>query len=238
MADAGRIGTLLQERTILIPVLIIGFVGITFGMSTVAFYTDADQSTNNPVEGGTMNLSIDGADSLSGSISITSAAPSEAGSHTFAVANEGPIAADHAEVTMAVAESDPSAEPGDPDLGVELNATEAASLVKVNTYEYRNSTGAVIEDFTSGVTDANGNGIVDLQDVSEQSDAADDLPPPQANHGNETSLVVDLQVANDNSTAFTAGGNTAGNLTGYDEDFMADGVDVTITVRLNQDASQ
>lgn len=238
MKFTGSIGSLFQNRTVLIPILILGLVGVAFGMSTLAFYTDADQSTSNPVQGGTMNLSIDGADSLSSSFSITSAAPSDAGSHTFAVANEGPVVADHVEVTVAVAESDSGGEPGDPDLGVELNATEAASLVKVQTYEYRNSTGTVITDFTTGVTDANGNDIIDLEDVSEQSSVADDLPAPQANHGNETSVAIDLRVANDDSSSFTAGGNTAGNLTGYDEDFMADGVDVTITVRLNQDASQ
>lgn len=238
MKSAPSLIDLLSDRAVLVALLVIGVTGITLGATTVAFYQDSDASTGNTIQGGTLDLSLDGKDSLSSSITITDGGPDDSATHTFAVANEGPLSADHVEVSMSLAENDPGSEPTDGDLTAALNASEAATLVEVTTYEYRNDAGSTIEDFTSSVTDTNGNGVVDLAEVVDQNSASDDLAPPQANHGNETKLVLELQVVNDDSGSFVSGANTDGSLTGTDEDFMADGVDVTITVTLNQDASQ
>lgn len=238
MKPGAALSDLLSDRAVLVALLVIGVTGITLGATTVAFYQDSDASTANTVQGGTLDLSIDGKDSLSSSIAITDGGPDDSATHTFAVANEGPLAADHVEVSLSLAENDPGSEPTDGDLSAALNASEAATLVQVTTYEYRNAAGSTIEDFTTSVTDANGNGVVDLAEVVDQNSASDDLAPPQASHGNETKLVIELQVVNDDSGSFVSGANTDGSLTGSDEDFMADGVDVTVTVTLNQDASQ
>lgn len=238
MKIVAAVSALLSDRAVLVALLVIGVTGITLGATTVAFYQDSDASTGNDVQGGTMNLSLDGADSLSSSITITDGGPDDSATHTFNIANEGPFAADHVEVSLSTAENDPGSEPNDGDLTADLTASETATLVQVTTYEYRNAAGSTIEDFTTSVTDANGNGVVDLAEVVDQNSASDDLAPPQSSHGNETKLVLELQVVNDESGSFVAGANTAGSLTGSDEDFMADGVDVTVTVTLNQDASQ
>lgn len=228
----------LLRREVLISILVIGVASTSLGMVTWAYFGDSGASQQNAIQAGTLDLTLDGADSLSGTFSISNGKPDSATSHNFTVRNDGSIAADHVEISLGFAENDSRAEPSDVDLDVELNATETASLVNVTRFEYQNDSGSTILDALSKVNDQNGNGIVDLEDVQGQQGQLDDLAPPQPNNGNSTYLVVAVEIANDDSAAFTKGGNTNGNLTGYDEDVMADGVDVTVTVTLNQDASQ
>jgi hypothetical protein len=77
------------------------------------------------------------------------------------------------------------------------------------------------------VSDTNGNGIKDLDDVISQKATVDDLDAPQANGGNTTKLAITVEIADD-----------SGSFTGTDEDVMGDGVDIKIDVTLNQDSSQ
>lgn len=228
----------LIRREVLVSILIIGVASTSLGMVTWAYFADSDESQQNPIQTGTLDLTLDGADSLSATFSITNGQPGSAGSHTYTIQNDGSLAADHLELTLTFTENDSRTEPSDVDLNTELNTTETASLIKVTRFEYQNSSGNTIHDALATTTDQNGNGIVDLEDVQNQQGQLDDLAPPQKNKGNSTSLVITVEIANDDSTAFSKAGNTNGNLTGYDEDIMADGIDVKITVTLNQDASQ
>lgn len=231
--------SLLLRREVLLPLFVVGVVGVGLGMTTVASLQDSDSSTGNAVQGAEMNLNLDGSNGLSGSFLISGGTPGSSASHTFELTNVGGVSADHVEVALSFSENDPtSSEPSDSDLAAELNATETASLVRVTRYEYRNDAGTTTDDILSGVTDGNGNGIKDLQDVREQASPADDLPAPQANSANTTQFAVAVELADDDSAAFAAGKNTAGSLTGYDEDLMADGIDVTVTATLNQESAQ
>lgn len=225
-------------REILISILIIGFASTSLGMVTWSYFADSDGSQQNTIQGGTLDLTLDGADSLSATFSITDGRPGSAVSHNYTIQNTGSLAADHLEITLSFGENDSRTEPSDADLDTELNATETASLIEVTQFEYQNGTGGTIYDALATANDQNGNGIVDLEDVQNQHGQLDDLAAPQKNNGNSTFLVIAVAIANDDSTAFVKAGNTDGNLTGYDEDIMADGIDVRITVTLNQDASQ
>ncbi|WP_274324983.1 hypothetical protein [Halosimplex aquaticum] len=225
------------RREILFSILIIGFAGTALGSMTWSYYEDSDSAGGNSLRADAMDLRIDGSDSVSGSFSIVDGGPGDSTSHVFSLTNNGGTAADHVEVSFGLAENDPASEPGDPDLGVELTAKETASLIRVTTLEYVRSDGTVQYDAIASMTDGNGNGVIDLEDVKNQEAAFDDLEAPQTNGGTTTKLSIAVQFVSDDGS-FVKGGNTAGNLTGYDEDAMADGIDVTVTVTLNQDATQ
>lgn len=230
--------TRLLRREILFSILIIGVASTSLGMISWAYFADADASQQNAIQAGTLDLTLDDSDSLTTTFSIKNGKPGSATSHNYTIQNDGSIVADHVEIALDFAENDSRTEPSDADLNVELNATETASLINVTQFEYQNNSGGTIFDALTNMNDQNGNGIVDLQDVQAQQGQLDTLAPPQKNNGNSTFLVIGIEIANDDSAAFTKNGNTNGNLTGYDEDVMADGVDVKITVTLNQDASQ
>lgn len=234
----GDIGGSLLRRRVLLTLLVVGAAGTGFGMWSGAFFQDSDPSAQNAVQAGTLDLKLDGADSADAVFSATNAGPTDATRHNYTLRNNGSLAADHVEVSLSFAANDSRSEPSDSDLNTELNASETATLLNVTTLEYQNESGAVIENVLDNVSDQNGNGIVDLADVKAQSGSLDDLAAPQANKGNSTYLVIELKVASDDGTNFLTGGNTEGNLTGYDEDVMADGVDVKLTVTLNEDSSQ
>lgn len=227
-----------DRRAILLSLLVIGLAGTALGAMTWAHYADSDGSTANTIQGDTMNLNLDGSNSLTGSFAVTNGQPDSSATHNFTLTNVGGVSADHVELSFAFSENDPGSEPSDDDIGVELNATETASLIEVTTLEYQNESGTVLYDATGDMDDQNGNGVLDLQDVRNQDGRLDDFAAPQANGGNETHLVIAVEIVNDDDGSFVKGGNTEGSLTGDDEDMMADGIDVAVTVTLNQVASQ
>jgi predicted ribosomally synthesized peptide with SipW-like signal peptide len=222
---------------VMILVVLIGALAV--GAGSWALWSDTDASTSNTVDDGTMDLTIDGVNNnVSGSFSLANAQPGDATSYVFDLRNDGSTEADHVELALSSSENDTRTEPSDSELDAELNAEETASLIRVTQYEYQNDAGTTQRDLLESVKDDNGNGIKDLQDVQDQAGTADDLNAPQANGGNTTQLALTLKVANDDSTDFTKDGNTAGSLTGVDEDIMADGVDITVEFTLRQESSQ
>lgn len=228
----------LLRREILLSLFVIAVASTGLGMVTWASFTDSDGSQQNNVGSGTLDVSLDGSDQLSAAFSIANGKPGSTASYNYTIRNNGSISADHLEVAVVFAENDSLLEPSDPDLGVELNATETASLVNVTQFEYRNGAGDTMYDALSNVNDQNGNGIVDVADVRSQRGQLDNLAAPQRENGNSTYLVIAVEIADDGSSSFDVGGNTNGNLTGYDEDIMADGIDIELTFTLNQAAEQ
>lgn len=215
------------RREVLLSILIVGVASTALGAVTWAHFSDSDASGSNAVEAGTLDVTLDGANQQTGSFSLTNAKPGDGTSHNFTLRNVGSVSADHVEIGLSFAENDQRSEPSDADLDAELNASETASHVRVTTLEYQNESGSVVENVLSSVSDDNNNGIKDLEDVQTQAGSLDGLAPPQKNGGNETYFVFSVQIANDD-----------GGFTGSDEDVMADGIDVKVTFRLNQDSSQ
>ena len=222
---------------VMILVVLIGALAV--GVGSWALWSDTDASTSNTVDDGTMDLTIDGVNNnVSGSFSLANAQPGDATSYVFDLRNDGSTEADHVELALSSSENDTRTEPSDTELDAELNAEETASLIRVTDYEYQNDAGTTQKDLLKGVSDNNGNGITDLQEVQNQASSADDLNAPQANNGNTTQLVLTLEIADNDDGNFIEGGNTAGSLTGVDEDIMADGVDITVDFTLQQESSQ
>ena len=225
-----------KTKIALVVIIVVG--GVLAGIGTWAFWTDTDSSTGNTVEAGTMDLAINGsANGTTEDFNLVNAQPGDEVAHTYALTNEGSTAADHLEIGFNYTENDLRAEPNDSELSNELNAAETASLIRVQTMQYESPQGTVVNDITANVTDTNGNGYIDLAEVNAQTGALDNLQAPAPNSTSTTYFVLDLEVANDNAGYWT-GGNTAGNLTGTDEDVMADGVDIAVNFTLNQDSSQ
>ncbi|KZN25720.1 hypothetical protein A4G99_04550 [Haladaptatus sp. R4] len=227
-----------NRRTKIALALIVIAGGILAGVGTWAFWSDTDSSTGNTVEAGTMDLAINGsANGTTEDFNLINAQPGDQVNHTYALTNEGSTEADHLEIGFNYTENDLRAEPNDSELANELNASETASLIRVQTMQYESPQGTVLDDITSNVTDTNGNGYVDLQEVNAQTNVLDDLQAPAPNSSSTTYFTLDLEVANDNA-AYWTGADTTGNLTGADEDVMADGVDIAVNFTLNQDSSQ
>lgn len=215
-------------KELLISLLLFGTVGMALGAGTWAYLSDTDASTGNAVDGATFDLKLDGGDTLPAVLSIPDAVPGDTASANITITNAGPSSADHVEVEFLYSENDGGAtEPDDPDLSNDLNENDTAAHVQVTQLEYRDGNGDVLTDILSGVSDDNGNGIVDLHDLQVNQPSLDDLQPPGANGGSPTYLVVSLSIANDD-----------GSFSGSDEDLMADGIDFEIRVTLNQHSSQ
>jgi len=222
---------------VMILVVLIGALAV--GVGSWALWSDTDASTSNTVNDGTMDLAINGSNNdVSGSFSLTDSQPGDNTSQTFVLENDGTTEADHVEIALSSSENDSESEPADTELSNELGAGKTASLIRVTEYEYQNDAGATQRDLLTSVNESNGNGIIDLQEVQNQVSTADDLNAPRANSANTTRLTLTLEIADDDDGNFKEGENTAGSLTGFDEDIMADGVDITVEFTLNQEASQ
>jgi predicted ribosomally synthesized peptide with SipW-like signal peptide len=214
--------------TVLAVVLLI-LGGAVLGMSTYAYLTDTDSSSGNSAQAGTLDLSLDDNDGdVTTSFELTGAAPGESTSHTYDLKNTGSVSADHVDVSISASENDNGvSEPSDSGLDNELGSTDTQKHIKVVKYEYQDDGGTTKQNILGDVSDTNGNGIKDLNDVISQKATVDDLDAPQANGGNTTKLAITVEIADD-----------SGSFTGTDEDVMGDGVDIKIDVTLNQDSSQ
>ncbi|WP_435334705.1 hypothetical protein [Haloarchaeobius sp. TZWWS8] len=224
-------------RQVLFSLFVIGVLATGLGYVTYATFEDADTSDKNPIQGGTMDLKLDGADTVPAAFSIDDGGPNATTSYNYTITSSGSLTPGNVSVDVSVAENDSGTEPTDPDLNAALNATETATLVEVTSFEYRYANGTLARDLRTGVTDGNGNGIIDLEDVMTQALPETDLPGPGAGGTAERYLVISVTLASDDDPSFVVDGNTAGNLTGADEDYMADGIDVVVTVTLEQDES-
>ena len=226
-----RLTATFRNREVLLSLFLIGLVGTGLSVSTYALWADSDRSESNVVRGGSLDLALDRGDSVSARFGLDNATPGDTTAHQYNLTNDGTVAAGNVTITLSYAENDPPIEIDDSDLDIALNASETASLTRVHTLTYTTASGDVI-DLNKSVDDTNGNGIVDLQDVNRQEAALADLPGPDGNNG--TAFDIELGLASDDAPAFVVGGNTAGNLTGEDEDLMGDGIEVTITFTMEQ----
>lgn len=219
------------SRRVLVSILIIGIGLSGFGFATYAYFEDTDTASSNSVQAGTLDVAINGSNSQTGMFSLTNAQPTDTVSQNFSVTNQGTTAADHLQVNMSYSENDPSAEPTDADLNTELSATQTASNITVTKLTYIDPSGTST-NLLGNVTDANGNGLTDLQDVQNDT-ALDDLTPPSANSTDTAYLVITLEVPSDDATS-----GDAQDWSHNDEPLMADGVDISVQFSLMQDASQ
>lgn len=202
------------------------------GAGTWSLWNDAESDADNRVRAGTLDLSLDGG---SERFALTNARPGDTAERTYALRNVGSTEADRLSLRFRVTENDSRDEPADPDLASELTAEETASLIRVQNLTYGAPNGTGI-DLVPRISDTNANGYADLQEAAAQAEAFADLPAPAADGASAATLTIRLGIADDDAAYFD--GRAEGNLTGTDEDIMADGVDVTVEFTLDQDASR
>lgn len=198
----------LTRRRVLGGLATIGAASVTAGAGTMAVLSDSETAGHNAVTEGTLDLVFDGSSSFGIQAELT---PDQSVKGSVTLTNPASLAGS-LDVDVDYVEDD-----GD----TTVTADDVASDLEVTTMTYGGA------DRTGQFTDANGNGIRDLEDLSKndqttgESVASDliDLPDPGAG----TDFVVEI-------TYVDPGGNSnahAGN-----------GVDITFTFYLNQNDSQ
>lgn len=219
-----------NARTLLVLLMVVGTVSAGMGGLTYSYFQDTDSTSANPIQSGTLNVTIDGIDDgTTNDFTITNAKPLDTATKNYSIQNGGSAAADHLQINVSYTENDPTGpyeqEPGDSDLNKSLNGSEMAKYLEVTSLTYHNGTSST--NLLSSVNDGNNNNIVDLADIQNAS-VMDDLTPPKVKEGNTTYFEITIRVASDEH----------GLQNSNDEDIMGDGVDVTIHFTLMQDRSQ
>jgi len=191
--------------------LILGFVGVVAVGSVVAvgtrsYFSQQGEVKSNTFSTGTLALKLDGAEEATAVWDIDAGGPGDEASGTVNIKNAGSLTASHIEVaaTNTVTESDVA--PG--------NTADVAldTVLEITSLTYDGV--AVL----SQVTDANGNGIKDLDDLG--AVGLDDLE------------LVDLNV--DHPLVMTVRFNPVLTVAEHQGDSVA----TTLTVTLNQVAAQ
>ena len=184
-------------------ILVIGAVGA----GTWALWSDTETSTDNILTAGTIDLKTNDADGVSGTFTATAMKPGDiVASVPLNLTNVGSIDGTTLDITFAYSEQDGG---GSTEDAVNLTPDEFAAGLTITALSYDGNS------LIPSITDANGNGRVDMHDLS-QSVALQGLPGIAADL---TSKAFAIQVQLD-----PAAGN----------EFQNDGIDVTVTFILNQ----
>lgn len=194
----------LTRRRTLLGLATIGAASVTAGAGTMAVLSDSGTAGNNALTGGTLDLAFDGSSTVGIGAELT---PGQSVEGSVTLTNPASLTGS-LDVDVDYVDND-----GDS----AVTADDVASDLEVTTLTY----GGV--DQLGQISDVNGNGITDLEDLSKndqstgESFANDlvDLPDPGAG----TDFVVELTYPQDN-------GNNG------------NGIDVTFTFSLNQNDSQ
>jgi len=200
---------LINSRILLSAASIAAAAALVVG-ATFAYFSDSGTSSSNTFSTGTLELKLtDGnetdQDSVTASFGSSTLVPGSCtGDQTLTLKNTGTIAANHAEVKLTGNVVSDAGNNATPDID---------SFLRITKLEYG---GASV---LSQITNANGNGFVDLNDWAAATTKLDSLALTDLNAGHN--LVMDVCL---DSTA----GNT----------LQGDSVVSTFTVNLNQDASQ
>ena len=144
-----------MKRTIIslvfVALLLIGAAGV----ATWTLFTDTEESTDNQLIAGTLDLKTDAVDGVTQTIYATNLAPGDTvGPATIQLNNAGTIDGTTLDISFSYVEND-----GAPNL-VDMTADEMAAMIEVTTLSYDGLS------LLGGVGDGNTNGYVDVEDVS------------------------------------------------------------------------
>ena len=222
-------GTRLTRRRLLGEVGTIGVAGVLGGVSTLARFRDEESSAGNSVKTGTFDLKLGDndqgfGDGVSGSWTATNVKPGDEFNGVVYLENTGSLPADHVELGFDYDEIEASGNGVDEGDNQPHSAVGMAKQFEIVQMEY--PSGASI---SSGLIDANGNGIVDLDDLTRSANqgALDDLTPPPPAGGGFRNLTIRFRFADD--SRFAGGSNN---------DVQGDELRFIVTFALHQDDSQ
>ena len=181
-------------------------VGSAVAMGTRAYFSQQGEVKSNVFSTGTLALKLDGAEEAAAVWDIEAGGPGDEVSGAVNVKNAGNIVADHIEVSASNTVTESDVAPGS------TADTQLDTVLEITVLTYDGV------DVLSQVSDANGNGIKDLDDL--EAVELDDL------------ALTDLDV--DHPLAMTVRFNPVLTVSEHQGDSAA----TTLTVTLNQDASQ
>lgn len=224
--ESGRFD--LSRRKLLGATIGTGVVASGAGAGTWAYFQDTESSTGNTIEAGTLDLKVSDSDEgfgdgVSGTWTISNAKPGDSVLAGVSLQNAGSLEADHVELDFSVSETEAGASnEGDT---MPSSAAGMAEQFEVTGMTYDGV------NILNNLTDANGNGIVDIGDLVSGNDGAlDDLTPPPSAGGGTESLSLEFRWATDSEFDNSE--------SGINNDYQGDEMDVTVTMALHQDASQ
>ena len=210
-------------RKFLLSILAIFLViGLVAGTGALAWFSDTETSSGNSFIAGTFDLKASDADQgfgdgVSATWTMSNMEPgvTTVGPFDVVLQNSGSIAANNVEISFSHSIDDL------PDVESDTNKSstpeEMAKWIEITSISY---TGV---NLFATLTDANGNGFLDLEDVTLPANAAalDNLPSPLPNNGGSRTFSMALK--------FNAGATN---------DIQGDTLTTTVTFTLNQDSSQ
>lgn len=220
-------GTRLTRRRLLGGVATIGAAAAIGGVGTIAHFRDEESSTGNSVQAGTFDLILADSDegfgengnSVSGELTLSNAKPGDTFSGDIGLQNAGSVEADHIELDFSYDEIESSGPNGNNEADTQPgSAIGMAKQFEVTTLFYDS------QNILSTLSDANGNGRIDLDDLSSSANtgALDNLAPPPSANGGMESFLAEFRFADDPAN----------------NDYQGDKLTLTITFALHQNSSQ
>jgi spore coat-associated protein N len=225
-------GVELTRRRILGSLGVIGVAAGGAGAGTMAYFQDTESSTGNTIDAGTLDLKLsDGdeftEDGVSGTWTISNAKPGDSVTSEVVLTNAGSLEADHVEFGVSVDETEADGPNGNNEPDTRPSSAEGmAEQFEVTTMEYNET-----DILGNRLSDANENGIIDVGDLASGNDAElDGLTPPPSANGGMKSLRLNLRWAHDDEFD--------NSVSGINNDYQGDELDITVTMALYQDSSQ
>ena len=144
-----------MKRTIIsltfVTLIILGAAGI----ATWTLFTDTEESTDNQLIAGTLDLKTDDVDGVTQTLYATNLAPGDTvGPATIVLSNAGTIDGSSLDISISYVENN-----GSPNL-VDMTADETAAMIEVTTLSYDGL--SILGD----ISDDNLNGYIDIEDVA------------------------------------------------------------------------
>ncbi|UCB42871.1 MAG: hypothetical protein JSV77_10555 [Dehalococcoidales bacterium] len=144
-----------MKRTIISLVFVALLVVGAAGIATWALFTDTEESNDNQLIAGCLDLRTDDADGVTQTLYATDMAPGEpVGPATIVLSNAGTMNGATLDIAFSYVEND-----GGSNI-VDMTADEMAAMIEVTTLSYDGSS------LLGSVSDGNTNSYVDVQDLS------------------------------------------------------------------------
>ncbi|NHN61155.1 MULTISPECIES: TasA family protein [Halorussus] len=221
----------LTRRRLLGGLVAIGGAGAASGAGTFAYFSDTESSTGNTIDAGTLDLTVsdsgaDFSDGVSGTWTISNAKPGDSVLGDLTLRNEGSLSSDHVEISFAVDESEAGGSTGANEADTMPSSAEGmAEQFEVTVFTYNGT------NVLQNLSDANGNGIVDIGDVVSGNDGAlDDLTSLPSDSQATESMMLEFRWAHDSEFD--------NSVSGTNNDYQGDEFDLTVTFALHQDSGQ
>lgn len=186
-----------MNTRILFSLLTIGLMSASLGYGTYAFFSDTEQSTGNLFSAGSLDLTLDGLNGVTATITGTNFAPGDVATGSLLLRNEGTIHTGDAQghtldldFRAHVSVLDDVGNPEDPDDGG-VSAVPFSRFLVLTQLEYDG------QDLLAQVADADGDGRISLADLDAHGAFTDLADPLAAGKSLDIAVLFDTAGGND-----------------------------------------